>query len=136
MSRMSRFEFCERFVFLGRKQISFRDRPYLPAIYASKRNLVLRCSRQTEKSTFLANTILHEAVTKPGIEILFVSPRIEQARSFSKIRLAPRLRQSPFIRQILLGHDSPRIPVMNLEFSNGSMVFLRGVPFGRHMPRA
>ena len=59
---MGKLNFCERFVYLDGKLISFEDRPYLPAIYASnKRNIVLRCSRQTEKSTFLANTIIHEA---------------------------------------------------------------------------
>jgi hypothetical protein len=57
---MGKLSFCERFVYLNRELISFAGRPYLPAIYASTaRNIVLRCSRQTEKSTFLVNSILY-----------------------------------------------------------------------------
>ena len=59
--RPRKLRFCERFVHLGEDLISFQDRPYLPAVYrCAKRNLVLRCSRQTEKSTFLANSIIYE----------------------------------------------------------------------------
>ena len=48
---MGKLKFCEDFVFLDRDLISFEGRPYLPAIYGvTARNLVLRCSRQTEKS--------------------------------------------------------------------------------------
>ena len=85
---MHKFHFCEQLVRLNRAPLSFAGRPYLPAIYASnRRNLALRCSRQTEKSTFLVNTILFEACTKPGTKILFVCPRQEQARVFSHDRL-------------------------------------------------
>lgn len=80
---MGKFSFCQQCVYLERRPISFDGRPYLPAIYAADdRYLVLRCSRQTEKSTFLVNTILYEASINPGIQILFVSPRFEQARVF------------------------------------------------------
>ena len=61
---MGKLDFCEQFVYLNGKPISFNGRPYLPRIYACEnRNLVLRCSRQTEKSTFVANTILYKACT-------------------------------------------------------------------------
>ncbi len=123
---MSKLTFCERFVFLNRSLISFEGRPYLPAIYArAGRNLVLRCSRQTEKSTFLVNTILYEACTNPGVQILFVCPRIEQAHVFSKIRLLPSLNQSPLIRRQLLGRRGRQPQVMNMQFANGSAVHLR-----------
>lgn len=93
---MAKLRFCRQFVHLKRQLISFAGRAYLPAIYASnRRNLVLRCSRQTEKSTFLVNTILYEAYTKPGIQILFVCPRQQQAHVFSHSRLLDSLDQSP-----------------------------------------
>lgn len=51
---MDKLSFCENFVYLDRRLISFSGRPYLPALHAVlDRNLALRCSRQTEKSTFL-----------------------------------------------------------------------------------
>jgi hypothetical protein len=122
---MPKLEFCRRFVALNRKPICFAGRPYLPAVYAARRNLVLRCSRQTEKSTFLVNTILYEACTQPGIQMIFVCPRMEQARVFSRSRLLPSLEQSPLIRRQLLGSSSRRPQVTNLQFANGSTLFVR-----------
>jgi hypothetical protein len=51
--------------------------------------LLIRASRQVEKSTFLANTITYEACRNREAQILFVSPRAEQARAFSTKRLTP-----------------------------------------------
>src|SRR5262245_50452692 len=88
--------FCTRFAFLRGKPIDFIGRPYLPEIYAvDQGNLILRASRQVEKSTFLANTIAYEAFRKPELNILFVAPRAEQSRIFSNDRLLPLLQQSP-----------------------------------------
>lgn len=126
MTTVSKLSFCSRFVHLERKLISFQGRPYLPAIYAaSGRNLVMRCSRQTEKSTFLVNTIVFEACAKPGIQILFVSPRIDQARLFSNVRLLSCIDQSPIIRRELFGRSTRKPQVMNMQFANGSHVFVR-----------
>ncbi len=123
---MEKLSFCQHFVYLDRQPISFVGRPYLPAIYAAgNRNLVLRCSRQTEKSTFLVNTILYEACTKPGTKILFVCPRQEQARLFSRSRLLASLNQSSVIRRLLLGKSGRQPQVMNMEFRNGSAVYVR-----------
>lgn len=123
---MGKLSFCKQFVYLERAPISFDGRPYLPAIYsADDRYLVLRCSRQTEKSTFLVNTILYEACTSPGIQILFVSPRLEQARVFVRTRLLAAIEQSPLIRRKLLGKQARRPQVSNMEFANGSTVFVR-----------
>lgn len=123
---MGKLSFCEQYVYLERRPISFSGRPYLPAIYAADdRYLVLRCSRQTEKSTFLVNTILYEACTNPGVQILFVSPRFEQARLFIRTRLLPSLEQSPLIRRKLLGRQTRRPQISNMEFDNGSALFTR-----------
>jgi hypothetical protein len=123
---MGKFSFCEQCVYLERRPISFEGRPYLPAIYAADdRYLVLRCSRQTEKSTFLVNTILYEASINPGIQILFVSPRYEQARVFVRTRLLTSLEQSPLIRRKLLGRQTRRPQISNMEFANGSTLFVR-----------
>src|SRR4051794_37824826 len=119
-----KLDFCTRFVFLQKHLIDFDGRPYLPAIYqVLNRNLVLQCSRQTEKSTFLVNTILHAACTIQGIQMLFVCPREEQARRFSRDRLTPAIEQSPLIRRRLWGSSQRQMPVMNKEFKNGSRLF-------------
>ncbi len=122
-----KLKFCTDFVHLRRRQlIDFDGRPYLPSIYGvTDRNLVLRCSRQVEKSTFLANTIVFEACNRPGVQMLFVCPREAQARCFSRDRLLPAIEQSPLVRRVLLGDRRRKPPVMNLEFQNGSRLFLR-----------
>jgi hypothetical protein len=122
---MGKLEFCRRFIHLDGRLISFANRPYLPAIYAeAERNLILRFSRQTEKTTSLVNTLIYEACMHPGIKILFVCPRDEQARLFSTTRLMPAIEQSPLIRRALLAGKS-RMEVKKMQFANGSTVFIR-----------
>ena len=119
-------DFCQNFVWLKRKLIRFDDRPYLPDIYAATdRNLVIRASRQVEKSTLLCNLILYEAIAHPGIQILFVCPRREQAHVFAKSRLLPALEQSPLIRRQLLGRGNRRLTLMNMRFANESQLYVR-----------
>ena len=123
---MGKLQFCEHFVHLGSDLISFQDRPYLPAVYqCKKRNLVLRCSRQTEKSTFLANSILYEACTNPGITMLLVAPTVEQAWTFCHSRLLPCLHDSPLIRRKLIGSKTREPRIMHMTFANGSQLFVR-----------
>ena len=104
---MAKLEFCRRFVYLNREPIRFDGRPYLPAVYASAgRDLVLRCSRQTEKSTFLANTILYEACVRPGIEILLVCPRLQ----VGVLLLHPPLNPALDNWLVFRGHDLDTLP--------------------------
>jgi hypothetical protein len=123
---MSKFEFSQNFIFLKRRPISFADRPYLRALYDSTaRRIVVRAGRQVEKSTFLVNTILYMAVTRPGIHILYVCPRQQQAYVFSLSRLLPAIQESPLIRRVLVGRSQRKLQVMNLRFANGSEVYIR-----------
>jgi Phage terminase large subunit gpA, ATPase domain len=123
---MNKAEFCESFVYLKKRPISFAGRPYLRAPYkSSARRLVIRASRQVEKSTFLVNTILYWAVRRPGVQILFVCPRLEQARVFSTSRLLPAILESPFIKRCLLGKGRQKLQVMNVRCANGSEVYIR-----------
>jgi hypothetical protein len=123
---MDKLSFSSNFIYLDGKPIGFSGRPYLPAIYAvENRNLVLRCSRQTEKSTFLVNTIIKEACTRANCKILFVSPRADQTRVFIRSRLLAAIEQSPLIRRTLLGNQVRRPPLSNMEFANGATLFVR-----------
>jgi hypothetical protein len=123
---MRKQEFCEHLAHLKRRLITFEGRQYLGQIYDSTaRNLVIRASRQVEKSTFLVNTILYEAFTHPGISILFVTPTILQARSFSNDRLLPAIQQSPILRRYLLGSTTRKPNVMDPRFANDSVVHFR-----------
>jgi hypothetical protein len=119
-------KFCEQFVVLKDQPIKFTGRGYLGEVLASTaQRLVLRCSRQVEKSTLLVNRILYHAVTVPGIQMLLVCPRREQASVFSNTRLMPAIADSPFLRRLLLGRKNRRPQVMNCRFANGSELFVR-----------
>ena len=122
---MNKLEFCERLVYLDGRPISFADRAYLQALYAVDRgNLVVRASRQVEKSTFLANTTIHAAFCNPNAKILLVLPRREQAGVFSRDRLLPAIQNSPILRRVLLGRGS-KVQVNDLRFSNGATLKIR-----------
>jgi hypothetical protein len=121
-----RFTFTREFVHLRKQPISFEGRPYLPSVYQSRASrLVIRASRQVEKSTFLVNSIVHLAVCNPGIHVVCVFPRQEQARVFSSSRLLGTIEGSPVIRRVLLGKKGRKPQVMNLRFANGSEIYIR-----------
>jgi hypothetical protein len=118
--------FCEFAIRLDQRPFSLADRPHFWDIYASQaKNLVVRASRQCEKSTFLVNRIIYDAVQSPGIKILLVSPRKEQGDLFSRDRLQPMILNSPVVRQVLWPYENRRMPIENITFQNGSRVYFR-----------
>ena len=123
---MDRYRWCESFIYLRGKAISFEGRPYLRDIYNSMaRRIVLRCSRQVEKTTFLCNVVVHAAVTIPGVHIIVAFPRHDQASVFAKSRLRPVISESPAVRRVLLGRRARDPQVNHMRFANGSEVYIR-----------
>ena len=123
---MSRFDWCKSLVYLRGKPISFEGRPYLRSIYDSDaRRVVLRCSRQVEKTTFICNTVVHAAATIPGVHIVVVFPRHEQATVFAKSRLLPVITESPILRRVLLGERPRQLQITHMRFDNKSEVYIR-----------
>ena len=123
---MNRYEFCETFIHLKGRPISFARRPYLRPIYdSSARRVVLRCSRQVEKTTFICNMVTHAAVTIPGVHIVVVFPRHEQATVFAKSRLLPVISESPVISRVLLGERHRKPQITHMRFANKSEVYIR-----------
>ncbi|MBI3832198.1 MAG: phage terminase large subunit family protein [Planctomycetes bacterium] len=122
---MDRITLAEALIYLDGQPISFRARPYLRAVYASEaERLVLRASRQSEKSTTLAILVLLELLTSAHARVLVVFPRREQLRMFRETLLLAIVRDSPVVRDVLLGAGS-HTKGYYLRFSNGSEVFLR-----------
>ena len=80
---------------------------------------MIRAGRQVEKTTFLVNTILYTAVSRPGVHIVLVCPRGEQGGVFSDPCLLPTIQASPLIRRALLGDSSLCPPVKTLHFRTG-----------------
>ena len=124
----SKMDFRRDFIYLNGSRITFPDRPYLEQIYASRaRRIVLRTSRQVEKSTFLANSLAFELAVVPGTRILVATPRWEQALLFTQSRLLPTIEQSPVIRRVLLTNSRERMRIKNMRFRNRSELFVRAV---------
>lgn len=117
--------FVHRSVRLKDRPFSLQGRPYLEAIYGSQaQRMVIRAGRQVEKSTFLVNLILYEALRSPGAQILFVSPRQDQARLFSNVRLRGAIQGSPVLQKLLWPYQRT-MPTMDIPFKNGTRVFVR-----------
>jgi len=76
------------------------NRPYLRAILeANCLELTQFCSRQVGKTTGLGgNAILH-GVANPGYGHLYVAPRGDQAKTFSRMVFDSTMRRSPFLRK-------------------------------------
>ena len=109
-----------------RSPISFADREYLHAIYvANHGNLVIRASRQVEKSTFLAATVIFEACQNPESRILFVAPR-RAVPDVSRDRLIPMIQESPLVRRRLFG------PRKRMRISISNLPTVRGCTSDRH----
>src|SRR4051812_18676250 len=99
MDTSPQMNFVRRLVYLNGQLIDFSGRPYLPALYqaALRQDLVVRASRQVEKSTLLMLMTVYWAATVPGVQILYVCPRMEQAALFAKRRLIPAIESSPIL---------------------------------------
>lgn len=122
---MDRMQLAQSIVHLDGCPISYSGRPYLRAIYNSKaERLVLRCSRQVEKTTTLSVMLLMHASLNPGSTALIVMPRREQVWLFRDTRLMPMLEQSPGFTTLLAGKGWSHT-AQNWEFSNGSRLFMR-----------
>ncbi len=126
MATLNPMEFAEHFICLKGQPITFPNRPYLEDIYrCPARRLVLRTSRQVEKTQYIVNTVLHTVATRPNVRVVCVFPRQDQARVFSNSRLLPALHQSPVLRRALLGKATRRPRVMDIRFDNGTEVNVR-----------
>ena len=131
---MNPLQFAETHFHLKGQPITFEGRPYLPEIYQSlnvfggdggHRRMVLRASRQVEKTQFVANTIVYLAIRFPNTRTVCVFPRQDQAGVFSNSRLWPLIDQSPVVRRALIGQRGKKPNVMDLRFRNGTEVNLR-----------
>lgn len=118
-------DFVENFFYLQGKPFSLDDYPHMRKIYNSDaQNIVMKFSRQTAKSTSLANLMMARAAMLPEKNQLYVSPAVAQTQEFSRDKLEPVILNSPFLREYMV---DPRLVqnVLKKKFSNGSVINLR-----------
>lgn len=123
--KASRSDFVSKMLYLNGKPFSFEGRDYLLPVYnRPHRNILLKTSRQVEKSTFLGNFLAINSSIRPYNKSLYVAPSHSQTRQFSNEKLKPSIENSPLIKKYL--QDSfVSTQVFEKSFTNGSIIFLR-----------
>lgn len=122
---LTRSDFAENFFYLHGEPFSLDDYPHMRRIYNTDADeVVLKCSRQVGKSTTLANIMLSNAAMTPDLRQLYVSPAVAQTQEFSRDKVEPVIRQSPFIRKYMVNSKLVQ-NVYKKEFANRSVIDLR-----------
>lgn len=122
--KLTKADFAENFLYLNGKKFSLSDYPHMRDIYNSTaREVVLMFSRQTAKSTTLANLMLINAATMPYFKIMYISPTVKQTKLFSQERVAPIIDSSPLIRNYYI-NSSMIQNVFNKTLLNGSVMHI------------
>jgi hypothetical protein len=95
-------EFAIRIPYRGKlTPFSFVGREYLRPIYDSdSRRMLLKCGRQTEKSTTLGNKALVYSAVNMAFRVLYVTATAQQAQVFSVDRVKDAIELSPELRQL------------------------------------
>jgi hypothetical protein len=123
--KASRSSFVRNLIYLNGEKFDFKGREYLIPIYdRDDKEVLLKTSRQVEKTTFLANNLVINAVCKPWSKSLYVSPSHTQTRTFSSEKLKPAIEKSPLIKQYFQDSGVSQ-QVFEKGFTNGSILFLR-----------
>jgi hypothetical protein len=118
-------DWVHNLVALDGAPFSFKGREYLIPIYNGRfPKLLLKFSRQCEKSTFLANNIIAESAIIPYNKSVYVAPSYLQTRQFSAGKLTPWMEDSPMISRYLLSSKVSN-QVFEKGMTNGSLIFLR-----------
>jgi len=80
---------------------SFDERPYLPLIYdLQSPRVLMKCARQTEKSTGLGNISVAYSSLNVAFKVLFVTATAQQATVFSVDRIREVIEISPIIHNL------------------------------------
>ena len=123
--KITRSDFAEKFLYLNGQPFSLDDYPHMRQIYNTpKKNVVLMFSRQTAKSTSLANILITNSAMVPYFKTLYIAPTVDQTKVFSHDRVNPVIEGSPLIRDFYINTSLVQNVFMK-QFLNGSRMYLR-----------
>lgn len=118
-------DFSENFLYLNGHQLSLNDYPHLRDIYnLDSAQAVLMFSRQTAKSTTLANLMITNSVMYNFFKSLYIAPTVDQTKVFSHDRINPVLEGSPLIKEHYMNSTLVQNVFMK-QLLNGSRMYLR-----------
>jgi len=122
---LRRSNYAESFLHLDGNLLSLDDYKHMRAIYNDASNdIVLKFSRQTAKSTTLANIMVANSALIPYFRTLYVAPTVDQTKVFSRDRVAPVLEGSPLIKENYMNSSLVQNVFMK-QLLNGSRMYLR-----------
>ena len=111
------------------KQFSFKGREYLLPIYnSSEPNLLIMSSRQAEKSTYLANTLLSRALMQKMTSALYVTSTQSQIGDFVRLRINPQFDLSPILKNMYISNKRTN-RLSDRVLKNGVSLFFRSIGF-------
>ncbi len=119
--------FTEAVYLIEGKPFRFTGRNYLKTIYDVDIRLgLMKTGRQVEKSTTVSVKMGNDVLLRPFTRDLYIAPRTEQVKTFSRERLGKLFRYSRenIVRRFYMGTDLTDQVYMK-EFANGSTVWLR-----------
>jgi len=123
--RIAPSQFTERFLHLNGKPFSFQNYEFMKPIYdLDSPEIVMKFSRQTSKSTTMANVMMSKSAMIPHFKQLYVSPSVDQTKIFSGDRVAPVIESSPLIKKHYINSNVSQ-NVFTKRFLNGSTLYLR-----------
>lgn len=102
-------------------KLSYEGRKWMPAIFDTKMTRVLLTSRQVGKSTIGASEACARLSLMWSFNILYVAPRQDQARIYSKDKVKPIVEESPLVKRQIGRYNS----VDDKEFVRGGKLYMR-----------
>jgi hypothetical protein len=103
---------------------SFEGRPYLPSVYdTSSRRVLIKSSRQCEKSTYLGNLSLAYTTLNVAFKVLYVTATGQQATVFSVDRVRDPIEISPLLTAMTTTKLAQN--VLFKQFKNRSQIRIR-----------
>jgi len=118
-------EFAIRIPIAGSiEPFSFAERPYLRQVYdTSHHRVLMKCARQTEKSTGLGNLSVAYSSLNVAFKVLFVTATAQQATVFSVDRIREVIEISPVINGMTTAKLAQN--VFFKQFRNRSQIRIR-----------
>lgn len=111
------------------KRFSFKGREYLLPIYnSSAPYLLIMSSRQAEKSTYLANTLLSRAFMQKMTSAMYVTSTQSQVGDFVRLRINPQFEISPILKKMYISNKRTN-RISDRVLTNGVALFFRSIGF-------
>jgi len=118
-------DFSESFLYLNGSRLTLNDYPHMRAIYnSSASESVYMFSRQTAKSTTLANLMITNSIMFNYFKSLYIAPTVDQTKVFSHDRVNPVLEGSPLTKEHYMNSSLVQNVFMK-QLLNGSRMYLR-----------